>query len=122
MPRDDFLTLSVRKDLIKKIDEFLTFPWKDTTVSSRSALLNDALDEYFQKHKLRFEHINTYEDHASLLDRELKTELSIYFKPDGIAWCTLDESQECIHIEYVLSLPNVLLILKEQGWKRKIQP
>lgn len=121
MPREDFQTVTIRKDLIKKMDEYIASEWRDNTnIDSRPALMNAALDEYFQHHKPRFEHINTYEDHASILDRQLKTELAIYFKDDGLVWCEYDEKKSCIHIDYILSLADVQEKLRKKGWKRKI--
>lgn len=69
------------------------------------------------------EHFNLDENGVRILDKSLTTEHSprgrivdIYFK-DKRAWCEHDESFDCKHVEYALSLPVVQEILKKKGWK-----
>ena len=67
----------------------------------------------------RFEHINTYLDHAAIYDNELGRGIDVYFHENGIAWCDYCKSPNCEHIEYALTLPAVEEPLKTRGWKRR---
>jgi hypothetical protein len=69
------------------------------------------------------EHFNLDENGIRILDKSLTTEHSprgrivdIYFK-EKKAWCEYDDSSNCKHVEYALSLPVVQEILKKKGWK-----
>lgn len=75
------------------------------------------------KNILDMEHFNLDENGVRILDKSLTTEHSprgrivdIYFK-DKRAYCEHDDSFDCKHVEYALSLPVVMEILKKKGWK-----
>jgi len=75
------------------------------------------------KAEVMMAHFNLDEKGVRILDRGLATENSprgrivdIYFK-DKKAWCEHDDSFDCKHVEYALSLPVVQEILKKKGWK-----
>lgn len=68
----------------------------------------------------RFQHINTFEDHATIYDNKLDTEIDIYFHENGVIWCDYDKSPKCEHINYVLEDPDIQEELKKSGWKTKI--
>jgi hypothetical protein len=68
-------------------------------------------------------HFNVDENGVKILDPSLATEHSphgrivdVYFK-ERKAWCEYDDSQNCKHVEFALSLPIVQEILKKKGWK-----
>jgi hypothetical protein len=68
------------------------------------------------------EHFNIDEHGVKILDRSLKTERSprgiivdVYFK-EKRAWCEYDQTEDCKHVEYALSLPIVQEIFKKKGW------
>lgn len=67
----------------------------------------------------RFEHINTYEDHITVKDNILGREANIYLKPEGVAFCDICQLQDCLHIDYALSLSNVTRMLEAKGWKHQ---
>ena len=67
----------------------------------------------------RFEHLNTYENHATIYDNKLDTELDIYFHENGIIWCDYCKSPGCEHIDYTLELEDIQKVLKEKKWTRK---
>ena len=66
-------------------------------------------------------HLNTYEDHVKIVDFELRRIVSIFLGEDGLTWCNLDQKEDCPHIEYTLSLPEVQEALQKKNWKRKKQ-
>jgi len=59
----------------------------------------------------RFEHINTYQDHATIKDNVLDKQVDVYFREDGGAYCELCNLEDCHHIDYVRSLPSVKKLL-----------
>jgi hypothetical protein len=83
----------------------------------------DAKSNRMRDDFLNLEHFNIDEKGVRILDRSLATEHSpngrivdVYFK-ERKAWCEYDDSSDCKHIEYALSLPIVKEILKKKGWK-----
>jgi hypothetical protein len=87
-----------------------------------NVLENTITDEQAQN-ALDMEHFNLDENGVKINDKSLATEhsprgriLDIYFK-DKKAWCEYDDSFDCKHVEYALSLPVVQAILKKKGWK-----
>jgi hypothetical protein len=66
----------------------------------------------------RFEQINSDENGVKILDRQIHEVADIYVKPEGIK-CLLDESDDCEHIAFALSLPKVKETIrkhKKEGW------
>lgn len=73
----------------------------------------------FLQGKPRFEHINMYEDHVKILDRELEKSgriVSVYFRKDG-PFCDYDQTRECIHVDYAWGVPEVAKVLRSKGLK-----
>lgn len=69
------------------------------------------------------EHFNVNENGVRVLDKSLATSNSpngiivdVYFKNRKVR-CEYDDSSDCKHVEYALSLPVVQEILKKKGWK-----
>jgi hypothetical protein len=72
---------------------------------------------------LDMEHFNIDENGVRILDKSLTNQNSprgmivdVFFKR-GKAWCEYDDTDNCKHIEYALSLPIVREIFKQKGWK-----
>jgi hypothetical protein len=68
-------------------------------------------------------HFNLDETGVRILDPSLATEhspdgriIDVSFKR-GKAFCEYDDTDNCKHIEYALSLPIVREIFKQKGWK-----
>jgi hypothetical protein len=83
-------------------------------------LINEKFDALGLKVSLpRFEKINNDEDGVKILDRHLADDVQVYIKPTGII-CGYDKSEDCDHIQYALSFPEVRQLIKKrrkQGWK-----
>jgi hypothetical protein len=84
----------------------------ENTITDKEA--QDALD---------MQHFNLNDTGVKILDKSLATTRNpsgmiadIYFK-QGKAWCELDGSFDCKHVQFALSLPIVKEILKKKGWK-----
>jgi hypothetical protein len=63
----------------------------------------------------RFQHLNMYEDHVKVIDNDLGRIASVYFRRRKI-FCDLCETDECIHADFALSIPDVVNILREKGF------
>ena len=68
---------------------------------------------------LRFEHFNTYEDHATIRDHKLGLYVDVYPKPEGKLWCSYCESFNCEHTGFALTIPEIIGPLKKRGWEPK---
>jgi len=66
-----------------------------------------------------FEHMNTYEDYATIIDNKLDRQAKIYFREDGTAYCDFCEETDCEHTDYVLTIEEVIKPLRERGWRRR---
>lgn len=65
------------------------------------------------------EHFNLDEDGVRILDRSIGERgwvVDVYFKPNK-AWCSYCESENCNHVKFALSVPDVQKILKKKGWE-----
>lgn len=82
-------------------------------------------DDLLDERLALLEHFNLDEKGVRIRDPSLATEnnphgriIDVYFK-EKKAWCEYDDSQNCKHVDYALSLPVVQEILKKKGWKIK---
>ena len=72
--------------------------------------------------QLPLEHFNLSENGVRILDRSLANKhsrgriIDVYFKPDKVL-CEYCQSNNCKHVEFALSLPEVRKILSEKGWE-----
>jgi antitoxin component of MazEF toxin-antitoxin module len=64
----------------------------------------------------RFEHINTYESHATIYDNKEGREIEVYFYHNGV-WCDSCKAPNCEHIRYALTLPEVVGAYEKSGLK-----
>ena len=69
----------------------------------------------------RFDHINTLENKIVVADNQLDRIIDVYVAMPGTIFCDYDKTNDCPHIEYALSLPEVKEALKKKGWKRTTQ-
>ena len=72
--------------------------------------------------QLPLEHFNLSENGVRILDRSLANKhsrgriIDVYFKPDKVL-CEYCQSNNCKHVEFALSLPEVRKILSKKGWE-----
>ena len=67
----------------------------------------------------RFEHFNKDPNGVKITDRKLHKIADIYFKPEGI-FCELDQSNDCEHIDFALTIPEIQAIIRKrrkESWK-----
>ncbi len=63
----------------------------------------------------RFQHLNMYEDHVKVIDNDMGRIASVYFKHRKI-FCDICDATECIHIDFTLTIPEVVKTLEEKGF------
>jgi Arc/MetJ-type ribon-helix-helix transcriptional regulator len=67
----------------------------------------------------RFEKVNSDEQGAKVFDRQIGEVVQVYIRPEGIH-CFYHKTDNCEHIEYILSLKDIQEIVKQrkrEGWK-----
>jgi len=65
----------------------------------------------------RFKHFNTYETHATIWDRKLSLHIDIYPRPEGKLWCEYCKDMSCEHVEFSLTVQEIIEPLRKQDWK-----
>ena len=69
-------------------------------------LLNLEKDEFLSKYAPMIQYIGITDNKITLRDSK-KNQLTDVFKKNNSLYCTLDDSTDCIHIHYVLALPEL---------------
>jgi len=67
----------------------------------------------------RFEQVNCDPNGVKIHDREIQDTVQVYFKPTGVR-CGYDDSSQCSHITFALSIPAVANIIRKrrsEGWQ-----
>lgn len=81
--------------------------------------LSDFVQDAIRRHPEyveQFEHFNIHEDHVTIFDKYLKEIVDVYFQNERV-YCDYHEAHECEHIDFVLTIPKVIEILEDKGWK-----
>ena len=128
MSSDEYTTVRLPKELMEEIDEIIRHGVRG--YKSRAEFIKEAIRKRFEELKTAqpmpllppLEHFNLSERGVRILDRTLASKTSrgriidVYFKNEK-AWCDYDNSSDCKHVEFALSLSIVQEILKKKGWK-----
>jgi len=103
--QDKYTAVRIPKGQNDELDAFLkTDMAKKLGYNYKVEVISQAVREFLEAHQ--FIHINTYVDRHDIYDLSQKKLISIYFKPDGTAWCQLDESLNCKHVDFALESPS----------------
>lgn len=65
-------------------------------------------------------HVNCYEDHVKILDKDLEGRgriVSVYFKEEGPPYCDYCEEHDCVHVQYAWEIPEAREPLLRRGLK-----
>lgn len=82
-----------------------------------SGLGNYIIREFLTENtSFRFQHLNTYENRVTVKDNKIRRVVDVYLK-EGSLWCTLCESAECNHVDFVLGLSEVRKAFEKRGWQ-----
>lgn len=126
MPREekDFRGVSLKRELVNEVERFITEhpEYKGIADFVHEAVrvrMEEVRKSYAEKPLPRFEHFNKGPNGVRITDRKLHKIADIYFKPEGI-FCELDQSNDCEHIDFALSVPEIQDIIRKrrkEGWK-----
>ena len=114
---------SLNKELMDKIKQFI-YDYPELGYRTLGQFVEDAVRRRAEELRVfmlspRFEHFNTYEDHATIRDKKLGRYVDIYPHRNGELWCENCESTDCEHVQYSLTVPKIVEPLKKQGWKHR---
>jgi len=130
MPVDRYRGVSLQRELVDKIEEYVK-NHPETGYKSMADFVTDALRKRCEDLKIlvptppelpTLEHFNIDEHGVRILDRSLANTTSngriidVYFKPDK-ALCEYCGTSDCRHVEFALNIPKVQKILIEKGWE-----
>jgi hypothetical protein len=114
------ILFKARRKKIQIVCENCGYEWKTSSklhsVTCPSCLNKTSNPIYTKPQPM--EHFNLNEHGVRVLDPSLHWIVDVYFKPNK-AWCSYCESENCKHIKFALSLPDVQNIIKKKGWKIK---
>jgi len=132
MPIDKFRGISIKRDLVDAIEEYIkTHP--KMGYGSIADFTTDALRKECERQGIllpkpelpKLEHFNLGDSGVRILDRSLANHttsgkiVDIFFKPKGI-WCTHCMTDSCRHIDFALSVPSIQEVVvqkRREGWK-----
>jgi len=127
-------TVRIPKSLSEEVEKFLqTDIAKRMGYNSKAQFVIDAVREYLLKmeKRPRLEHINTYSNRVTILDRELEGRgrvIDVIFleKKNGLEkivypYCTYCETTDCLHADYAFEIPEVRRILQQHGIKKRMK-
>jgi len=123
MPVDKYRGVTLQRELIDKIEQYIE-DYPEQGYKSIADFVTDAIRrraEELNVFKLapRFEHFNVYEDHATIWDKKLSLAVDVYPREDGTMWCKHCESTDCEHVEFALTVPEIIKPLEKRGWSHK---
>ena len=120
MPKGRFRGVSLQKEIIDAVEKYLKSN-PDAPYRSVAEFISEAVRrrlEELEKIPPRFEHFNLGEHGVRIIDREINWIVDVYFKPEGI-WCDYCQTDNCPHIKYALSIPEIRQIVekkRKEGW------
>jgi hypothetical protein len=129
MPIGKYRGVTLQRELVNKIEEYIK-AYPEMGYTSLADFITDAIREKCEQLKIltptpelpQLEHFNLSENGVRVLDRTLGNKhsrgriIDVYFKPDKVL-CEYCQSNNCKHVEFALSLPEVRKILSEKGWE-----
>ncbi len=126
MPKEeqDFRGVSLKRGLVEEVARFVdTHPeYKSIADFVHEAVrvrMEEIRKSHIEKPLPRFEHFNKGTNGVRITDRKLHRIADISFKPTGI-FCELDQSDNCEHIDFALTIPEIQAIIRKkrkEGWK-----
>jgi len=132
MPMDKYRGVSLQRELINLIEEYIK-AHPEMGYKSLADFVTDAVREKCEELKILtsaaelspVEHFNISENGVRILDRTIKNGVSngriidVYFRPDGV-WCDYCQARDCRHIRFALTVPKIKEIIEKklaEGWK-----
>jgi len=124
MPRPDFVSVSIKEEFAKDIEDFIK-KYPKLGYRSIAQFLEDSARRRLEELRAqqteppRFEPVNCDENGTKILDRQIHEVVQIYIKPSGIK-CGFDQTDNCDHIDFALTLKAVQQAIKKhkkEGWQ-----
>ena len=114
-------SIRIRNELYNEVEKMLH---KDSVkklgISSISQFVTNAISEYVEElEQKNMSHVNVYDDHVKIMDRELGKIgriVSVYFKKGNKPWCDYCRESDCIHVQYAWEIADVRKILEKYGF------
>jgi Arc/MetJ-type ribon-helix-helix transcriptional regulator len=114
----EYVNVKIPTEISDEIDEIVKLRLKG--YRNRGEFVMDAIRTFLKPFEElienRFQHINVFEDHVTILDRIKNSLVDVYFR-NGKPYCEYDKSFDCEHIIFALNIPEVREDLKKRGWK-----
>ena len=111
--------IRIRQDLIDRVADILkTEQGQKHGYSNVSQFTDYVLRKSIDEMEKSLNHINMYEDHVKIMDRQLDKMgriVSVYFKAEELPWCDYCEENDCIHVQYAWEIPEARKILEGYG-------
>lgn len=122
-----YIAVNIPKEWEPHLNEALDIPLiqKQLTFASKQKLPSSLgvwiIEQWLiENTSFRFEHVNTFEDHITIMDRKFPMKLfDLYPRDDGSCWCEEDDSIDCVHVHFVLEQHKIMRQLEQRGWKPK---
>lgn len=114
--------VNVPTEMIELLDRYLqTDRAKERGFTSRTDVAVVAIQYLLDRDGMysrrpKFEHVNVFEDHVTILDTGAQKLFNIYFRSDR-PFCEVCESSKCVHVGFAYSLPEVRTALMDRGVK-----
>lgn len=119
----DYTKLSVKKELMDKIQKFIE-DYPELGYRSLAEFVEDAARRRAEELRVfeltpRFEHFNTYGDHATIRDNKLGLYIDLYPQENGTILCKHCETTDCEHVKFALTVAEIIEPLEKHGWQYK---
>lgn len=100
-------TISIQKEVYEKLSSKAKERNADLKGFVNELLvMNIEKEEFMSKYAPMIQYIAA-QDNKIILKDSKKNQFTEVFKKNSNLYCTLDESSDCIHIHYVLALPEL---------------
>jgi hypothetical protein len=124
MPVDRYRGVSLQRELVDKIEEYVK-NHPETGYNSLADFVTDAVRKRCEELKIlvptppklpTLEHFNVNEDHVTIIDHKMKRIPNVFFRNNHV-FCDVCEEQTCEHVKYALTLSKVRKALEKKGLK-----
>jgi len=116
----DFRGVSLKRQLVEEIERLIReYPQYKSIADFVHEAVRIRMEDIRKVKLPRFEQVNFDENGVKVLDREFHKVVQVYLKPEGI-FCESCEKNDCEHIRFALSMPEVKKEIKKkqlEGWR-----
>ena len=122
MPKAGFKSITISETVYDKFHDVYQKSKGDLPVNSFSGYVTYMLEEMMQKDKTfaryapKIEKISIDDDRVVLKDN-MKNRIAEVAVQKGELFCQLCDEKDCVHVGYVISLPDVYEVLNARGIK-----